>query len=93
MLKDVYPQYQDEVAFFAIGMDPSESLSELEAYSKSQGYTWPMALANPDLFPSYRVIIRSTKIAVDQRGVITWRAGYGVEDEETWHRIFQALVS
>ena len=68
-------------------------MSELEAYSNSQGYTWPVAKADPDMLPRYRVIIRSTKIAVDRQGMIAWRAGYGVEKAAIWHQIFQALVT
>ena len=92
MLKDIYPQYQQRVAFFAIGMDPFESLQELEEFREKQGHPWPVAKVNLDAFPEYNVIIRSTKIAVDRTGVIAFRAGYGVQQADPWHRVFGLLA-
>ena len=95
MLKDIYPQYQEGVAFFAIGIDPFESLADLEAFRTKESHPWPVAVAAPasDIFSDYRVVIRSTKIGVDRHGVITFRAGYGVEEEATWHTVLQELAS
>ena len=93
MLKNIYPQHQEGVAFFAIGMDPSETLTMLEGYRKEQGYPWPVAMANSEIFPRYRVLIRSTKIAIDRNGVITWRAGYGIEEAAQWHQVLGALAA
>ncbi len=36
-MKEIYPEYADEVAFYGVGVDPSESIEELETYSDSQG--------------------------------------------------------
>ena len=50
-----------------------------------------VAAPAPNIFSDYRVVIRSTKIAIDRHGVIIFRAGYG--EETAWHAIFQELAS
>ena len=93
MLKDIYHRYQDEVSFYAIGVDPSESLQLLEQYKQAQGYPWPVATAPPAILPDYKIITQSTKVAIDDAGVITFRAGYGVESSDTWNQVFLQLIS
>ena len=92
-LKDIYPQYQDAVAFYAIGVDPGEGISLLEQYKEAQGYPWPVTTAPSGMLPDYRILTQSTKVAIDSSGVITFRAGYGVESPDTWHTVFSQLAS
>lgn len=92
-LKDIYPQYADRVAFYAVGVDPTESLQELEAFKKEQGYLWSMALPSQNMLADLRVLGRSTKVAFDRRGIIAYRDGYGVGDEAQWRKVFEDLAS
>ena len=80
------------MALVAIGIDPFESLEEIESFRESRGYTWTVAKANPDFFKDYRILIRATKVAVDTDGVIIWREGYGTTSAERWHQVFKDLV-
>ncbi len=91
-MKDIYPDYADQVAFYAIGQDPTESLDQLEAYRKQQGYPWPIAETDPKNLASLRVLQQSTKIAFDSNGLITYRQAHGV-DPDTWAHVFQDLVA
>ena len=91
-MKDVYPEFADKVDFYAIGQDPSESLEKLEAYRKSQGYPWPVAEIDPRVLKDLRVLQQSTKIALDHRGIITYRAGYGSGGASVWRQVFNDLV-
>ncbi len=91
MLKDVYPEYQDSVDFYALGIDPTEELSDLVRYRDGQDHSWPVAKAPAAMLPQYNVVQQSTKVAVDRNGVIVFREGYGVEPAETWHQLFREL--
>ena len=91
-MKEIYPDYADQVAFYAIGQDPTESLDMLEAYRRQQGYPWPIAETDPANLASLRVLQQSTKIAVDANGLITYREAHGV-DPETWTHVFQDLAA
>lgn len=92
-LKQVYPEYQDRVSFYAIGIDPSESMNILIRYKEEQGYPWPVAVAPPGMLPAYRVITQSTKVAISRDGVITFRAGYGQASRDTWVDVFEDLAT
>ena len=91
-MKDIYPDYADQVAFYAVGQDPTESLELMEAYRKQQGYPWPIAETGRETLSTLRVLQQSTKIAVDANGVITYRETHGVNPKE-WKSVFEELAS
>ncbi len=90
-MKDVYPEFADRVDFYAVGQDPSESLEKMERYRVEQGYPWPVAKTDPKTLRKLRVLQASTKLAVDSRGVINYRAGHGGGDPEKWGQVFRRL--
>lgn len=92
-MKEIYPQYQDAVTFYAISVDPTETIQELGAYSQQQGYPWPMATAGPRMLANLGVRSQSTKLAFGHDGVITYRDGYGKGDDATWRRVFEGLTA
>ena len=42
-LKEVYPKFTDDIVFISIGVDPTESMSELVKYKDQNGHPWPVA--------------------------------------------------
>lgn len=92
-MKEVYPDFTNRVAFYAVGSDPGESLERLERYRQDQGYPWPVATGEGDILRDLDVLVQSTKIAFDANGVITYRDGYGRGDPEEWRRVFQELAT
>ncbi len=92
-LKEIYPDYADQVAFLGVDADPSENADRIRSYKESQGYIWPMAPAERDMLRNYNILTQASKVAVDRNGIIIFRAGYGSESEETWRKTFESLVS
>ena len=90
-LKEIYPQYSDTVAFYAVGTDPTESLERMEKYRERQGYPWPVAQAGQGMLKEFRVLTQSTKVAFNAQGIIKYRDTYGRGDAETWKVVFQEL--
>ena len=91
-MKEIYPEYADEVAFYGIGVDPGESIELLEAYSDSQGYPWLMAIPNPDMLHKFNIQVQSSKVALDRNGVIVYRDGYAKGSDETWRSVFEEIA-
>lgn len=91
-MKDVYPEFADQVAFYAIGQDITENIEQLEAYREKEGYQWPIATIERDVLRDLRIIIQSTKIALDHRGVITYRAGFANGSPSEWREVFTGLA-
>ena len=91
-MAQVYPDYSDQVAFYAVGEDPTESLEELQRYRQRAGHPWPVASFDSNIIKGFRVLDRSTKVAINSRGIITYRAGYGRGNADDWHRVFRELV-
>ena len=91
-MKDVYPEFAGKVDFYAIGQSPFESIDQLESYRVKEGYPWPIAEVNPDILKELRVLRQSTKIVLDHRGVVTYRAGYADGGVNEWREVFSDLV-
>lgn len=91
-MKDVYPEFADQVNFYAVGQDPSESLELMESYRKQQGYPWPIAKTEPQTLSTLRVLQQSTKIAVDANGIIIYRETHGGNPKE-WKSVFEGLIA
>ena len=91
-MKKVYPEFADAVDFYAVGQDPTESLGLMERYREEQGYPWPIAKTDTSTLKDLRVLQSSTKIAVDDQGIITYRAGHGGGNPETWRSVFRQLL-
>ena len=91
MLKDIYPEYQDSVDFYAVNIDIGDNLESLVRFRDEQGYPWPVAQA-PLAMPSrYNVPHIPTQVVIDGNGVIVFRGDFGAEPEETWRRLFREL--
>ena len=88
---DIYPAYASQVAFYAIGQDPTESLDDLEKTRLERGYTWPVAKPDREMLADLRVLQESTKIAFDGAGVIVYRRRGG-GDVGAWSGVFQKLA-
>ena len=91
MLKDVYPEYQDFVDFYAVNIDMGDDMESLIRFRDEQGHPWPVAQAPSTMPPQYNVPHIPTQVAIDSNGVIAFRGKSGAEPEETWRRVFQEL--
>ena len=86
-MKTVYPEFSDDVKFYAVGI--SEPLTRLDSDAQAKGYPWPVAVS-----PNVRdlgVIKQSYKIAVDERGVQVYRASFGSGTDDEWRKVFTQL--
>lgn len=92
-LKGVYPEYSDRVAFLAVSTYSLDDAEMIRSFKESEGFTWAMALPDPDMLRAYNIVTQASKVAVDGNGVITFRTGYGNESEETWRRILESLTA
>ena len=90
-MKAVYPEFADQVDFYAVGQDPTESLALMERYRQEQGYPWPVAETNLKTLRGLGVLQSSTKVAVDGRGVINYWAGHGGGNPEKWRQVFEQI--
>ena len=91
MLKDIYPEYQDSVDFYAVNVDTGEDLDSLIRYGDEEGHLWPVAQAPAAMPPQYDVSHVPTQVGIDRYGVVAFRGDNGAEPEETWQRVFSEL--
>ncbi len=93
-LRDLYPEYAGQVDFYAVSTfnKGSESLENLEKYRERRGHPWPVATTTRQSLADLNVAVQSTKIAVNSRGVITYRDGFGQGDAATWRQVFADLA-
>lgn len=72
--------------------DLREDESRINRFMSERDYPWDPAWGEFDVFSNYRVLSRSTKVAVDSDGVIVFRGGYGRIGLERWEKIFAELA-
>ncbi len=90
-MKATFPEYPDNVALYAVGVDPFESLSELEEYRSEQGFPFPVAVPEGRMLVDLRVVQQSTKVAIDASGRIIYRDGYGRDGGDGFREVFLEL--
>ena len=83
-LKEVYPEFTDDIVFISVGVDPTESMIELVQYKEQHGHPWTGAQPVGQMIADLRVTSQSTKIAFNSSGIITYRDGYGKGNKELW---------
>ena len=88
----MWPEFADKVDFYAIGQSRFESIQQLEADRKKEGYPWPIAAIDTDVLKDLKVLRQSSKIAVDHQGIISYRANYARGGAEEWREVFTDLV-
>ncbi len=83
--------YNDEVAFYIVGTDPSESLDILEADRVRNDLPWQVAYADEGMLDTLRIYTQASKIALSGDGTITHRYGIGKGDYESWGDLFDDI--
>ena len=89
---EVYPDYAGRVALYVVGSDPTEDLALLEKYRLAEEQIRPVAQPVGNMLQDLEVLQRSTKIAFDASGVITYRARFGQGNTEEWRQVFEELA-
>ena len=79
--------------FYGIGIDPSETLDELEAYRDRNGFVYQAAAPVGRVVADFRVTVQSTKVAMDGSGIIVYRGGKGSGGEAAWRKVFADLAA
>ena len=91
-LKDIYPEFSQEVVFYGVAADPFEGVAVLEDQRQREGYPWLVAEPVDAMLRDMEVLVQSTKIAIDSRGLIVYRDGYGQGGEDVWRQTFRNLA-
>ncbi len=91
-LKDIYPNYADQVDFLAVDVDPNESAVQIAGYKRSEGFVWPMTTADRDMLQDYRVTRQATFATIGADGIISSSVATGSMSDDGWHRVFESLI-
>ncbi|MCY4366307.1 MAG: hypothetical protein OXE17_08805 [Chloroflexi bacterium] len=92
-MKDIYPEFADDVAFYAVGAHYGivEDVDTLIMYGESRGYPWPVAASSVQMLADFNITLQSTKIAFDSEGFIIYRGNMGQGSDEEWRRLFTEM--
>ncbi len=92
-LKSVYPDYQDDIGFIAVDVDPSEDAEHIATYAAQQAYPWEMATYDGGILVDYAITSQASKIVIDADGIITLRGTYGTLSERAWRDALDAVTA
>src|SRR3989344_6562339 len=90
-VKNVYPDYKDDVVFLAIDLDGSENAEAINEYvDKYDLDDIKFALTKASVLTDYSTRTTTTKYAISRNGTILWK-GSGAVDADTWNIILTGL--
>ena len=92
-VKSVYADYEDEVAFIAVGVDPSESADTIISYAERQGYPWEMAIHHGDVMTTFGIRSQPSKVIIDGDGIITLRQLSRTQNADNWREALDAVTA
>ena len=92
-LKNVHPDFADNVDILGVGVDPGEDASDIQSYIDTHGFIWDMALADTDMLESYKVRQQAGYMALDANGVIVASLTYGPRSDDGWRELFEELAN
>ncbi len=92
-LKSVYPEFANEVDFYAVNVDPTDKLESLIKFAEREGYEWQVAQPDASMLADFGITYQSTKVAIGGDGIITYRAGFGRGDADEWRRVMAELAA
>ena len=90
-LTQVYGEYEDRVHVIGIGQDGGESASKIQAWSNSNGFTWPMTVYDRAANNDYRITVQASAVVLDANGIIVSRSSYSGSDR--WQELFEELLA
>ena len=79
------------MAFYAVGVDPTEDLGMLESFRRNENHPWPVAEPVGSMIADFRVLKQSTKVVFDKNGVIIYRDGFGCAGSQ-WPELFERVT-
>ena len=93
-LKEIYPEFSEEVAFFAVGahFGISQPIETLEKYRDKNDYPWRVAAADSWILRDLGITLQSTKLAFDSEGRIVYRGEMGQGSDGEWRDLFAELA-
>ncbi len=91
-MKEVFPEYSEDILFYAVNIDPSEDMESIGEFGEEQGYSWGLAQSNAQMLSDLNVLQQSTKLAFDNDGIIRYRAGFGEGSIDCWGKVFENLI-
>ena len=91
--QEIGTNYDDKIAFYIVGTDPSESLERLEADRERIGLPWLVAYADSNMLDTLRIYTQASKIAFNGDGTITHRYGFGNGDYDSWNELFDDIAA
>ena len=80
------------MAFYSVSQ-AGEEIATLESDREKEGYPWSVALPAGNMLQDLEVAVQSTQVAIDSKGVIVNRKGFGQGSEDSWREAFQALAA
>jgi alkyl hydroperoxide reductase subunit AhpC len=83
-LKEIYPEFSNDIEFITIGVDPTESIETLAQYKHQIGQPWPIAKPIGSMISDLKILSQSAKVAFNSNGIITYRDGYGKGNRTVW---------
>ena len=92
-LKDVYGDYEDQVAVLAIAASPIDDERSIRRYAERNDYPWDMAEFDVLLSNEYGINTHASAVVINGSGVITYRKGYPSSvSESEWRDVLDEVA-
>ena len=84
--------YSESITFLAIDITANADRDDIALFKETNGYNFAFGTTDPTTLQTYEVQSQATKIAINDKGVIIFREGYGLLSEAEWLSVFDMLA-
>ncbi len=92
-LSEVYPEFENDLTFVAISIDPSDSEDVIRKLAKDRNFKFPSTEGHPQVMLDFGVSNQATTVGVDRQGNIVFKKPGQALSADEYRSLFAGLIN
>lgn len=92
-LSEVYPEFEGDVTFVSISIDPTDTEQVIRELSEERGFTFPSTEGKPHIMRDFGVSGQATTVGVNRDGMIAFKKPGEVISADGYRELFSSLLN
>ncbi|MCC5914432.1 MAG: TlpA family protein disulfide reductase [Balneolaceae bacterium] len=93
VISEVYPEYEDQLTFVAVSIDPTDSEDVIRQLSADRDFKFPATEGKPQLMLDFGVTGQATTVGVDRDGNIVFKKPGQAISASEYRDLFTGLLN
>lgn len=92
-LSEVYPEFEGDVTFVSISIDPTDTEEVIRKLSDDRGFTFPSTEGKPQIMMDFGVSGQATTVGVNRDGMIAFKKPGEAISADGYRELFSSLLN